>query len=185
MSLKINTAIETLNVEAQAPLRALILEAKLNTKKPCTENVCKTGFISLQLNTLSSFQSFTEPRGDICKRLLILVSLMITIIHSVSLLESSALKNRLSSSFIITLAFSFMNSFSDLMNHYEKESSDLSLQISFNNDTISCTFVVNVITSMRIDVSAEDVKAELKCDKDVECKIDNFTFFTIMNRYTE
>jgi hypothetical protein len=185
VSLEIDTAIEASNVGAQAPSRASILEAKLNTKKPCTGDVCKTGSNSRQSNTLSPFQSSTEPRGGICKRPLTLVPLMTTAIHPVSLLESPALENRLSSSSIATPAFSPMDPSSDLMDHYEKESPDLSSQTSPGNDTISCTFAVNVITSMRADVSAEDVKAELGCGKDVECKIDNSTFFTIMDRYTE
>ncbi len=73
---------------------------------------------------------------------------------------------------------------SHLMDCYEEESRDLSSEISPGNDTTSYTFAVEVITSMRADVSAEDVKAELGCGKGVECNIDNSTLFSIMDRYT-
>jgi len=170
VSQEIDRTIATSSVEAQTSSRASILETKLNMKKSCTENVCKTDF---------------KSRDGICKRSLISMSLMTTTTNSVSLFESSVLQNRLSSSSIATSAFSSMNSSLHLMNHYEKESLNLSFETSSDNNTTSCAFIIDVITRMRVDVSAEDVKAELECNNDVECKIDNSTFFVIMNRYTE
>lgn len=189
VSQETETAIATSSVEAQAPSRASILEAKLNTKKPCTGEVCKTGSKSRQSNTSSSLQSLTEPRGGICKQPLTSVSLRTTATNPVPLSESSAMQSRLSSSTLTsssmaTPAFSPMDLPSHLMDCYEEESRDLSSEISPGNDTTSCTFAVEVITSMRADVSAEDVKAELGCGKGVECNIDNSTFFSIMDRYT-
>jgi len=67
------------------------------------------------------------------------------------------------------------------MNHYKKEFSNLSFETSFNNNTTLCAFVIDVITKMRINVSVKDIKTKLKCDNDIECKIDNSTFFVIMN----
>ena len=172
VSQEIETAVATSSVEAQTSSRASILETKLNTKKSCTGKMCKTDLKSRQFNTSSSLQSLTESRDDICKRSLISVSLRTTTTNSVS------------SSSMTTSAFSPMNLFSHLMNCYEKESRDLSSKISSDNDTTSYTFAVEIITSMRANVSAEDVKAELECDKDVECNIDNSTLFSIMDRYT-
>lgn len=172
VSQEIETAVATSSVEAQAPSRASILEAKLNTKKPCTGEVCKTDPKSRQSNTSSSLQSLTEPRGGICKRPLTSVSLRTTATNPVP------------SSSMATPAFSPMDLPSHLMDCYEEESRDLSSEISSGNDTTSYTFAVEVITSMRADVSAEDVKAELGCGKGVECNIDNSTLFSIMDRYT-
>lgn len=154
VSQEIETAVATSSVEAQAPSRASILEAKLNTKKPCTGEVCKTDPKSRQSNTSSS------------------VSLRTTATNPVP------------SSSMATPAFSPMDLPSHLMDCYEEESRDLSSEISPGNDTTSYTFAVEVITSMRADVSAEDVKAELGCGKGVECNIDNSTLFSIMDRYT-
>ncbi len=78
VSQKIDRAIATSSVEAQTSSRASILKTKLNTKKSCTENVCKTDF---------------KSRDDICKRSLISMSLMTTTTNSVLLLESSVLQN--------------------------------------------------------------------------------------------
>ncbi len=169
VSQEIDRAIATSSVEAQTSSRASILEAKLNTKKPCTGDVCKTG---------------SKPRGGICKRSLTSMPLMTTATNPVPLPESSVLQNRLSSSSIATSAFPPMDPSSHLMDHYEEESPDLSFETSPGNDTTSCAFAIDVITRMRADVSAEDVKAELGCGNDVECKIDNSTFFAIMDRYT-
>jgi len=185
VSLKIDTTIKILNVEAQTPLKVSILETKLNTKKSCIEDIYKTGFNSRQFNTLNLFQLSTESRDNICKQLLILVLLITTTIYSVSLLESSALENRLSSSSIAILVFLSINSSSNLIDYYKKKSLDLSLQISSNNNTILYIFAVNIITSIRVDISVEDIKTKLEYNKDIEYKIDNSIFFTIIDRYIE
>jgi len=122
-----------------------------------------------------------KSRDNICKRLLISMLLITTTTNLVSLFENFILQNRLSNNFITTLAFLSINSFSHLMNHYKKEFSNLSFETSFNNNTTLCAFVIDVITKMRINVSVKDIKTKLKCDNDIECKIDNSTFFVIMN----
>lgn len=167
VSQKIETTVATSSVEAQTSSRTLILKTKLNTKKSCIEKMCKTDLKSQQFNTSSSLQSLTESCNNICKWSLISMSLRTTTTNSVS------------SNSMITSAFSSMNLLSHLMNCYEKESWNLSSKISFDNDTTSYTFVVEIITSMRANVSAEDVKTELEYDKDVKCNIDNSTLFNI------
>ena len=58
-------------------------------------------------------------------------------------------------------------------------------ELNSTDDTSSCAFAVAILTSMRADVSAEDVKADLGCSTDFErCKVDNKRLFGAVDRYT-
>ena len=55
------------------------------------------------------------------------------------------------------------------------------------DDTSSCEYAAHIITSMRADVNAEDVRAELGCDSSQglkDCKVDNSKLFLAVDRYT-
>ncbi len=58
----------------------------------------------------------------------------------------------------------------------------------FGDDTSSCEYAAHIITSMRADVSTDDVCADLGCASDVKewrkCKVDNSKLFTTVDRYT-
>lgn len=60
--------------------------------------------------------------------------------------------------------------------------------ISIGDDTSSCEYAAHIITSMRADVSTDDVGAELGCGKNVkewrDCKVDNARFFAAVDQYT-
>ena len=56
--------------------------------------------------------------------------------------------------------------------------------INADADTSSCTFATNIITDMRTDISPEQVKAELGCAPNTDCKVDNSTLFSVMDRYS-
>lgn len=67
---------------------------------------------------------------------------------------------------------------------YEVSSEDL----PFGDDTSSCEYAAHIITSMRADVSSEDVRADLGCGSDVKewrkCTVGNSKLFTAVDRYT-
>ena len=53
-------------------------------------------------------------------------------------------------------------------------------------DTSSCEYAAHIITSMRADVSPDDVRLELGCDSSQRgdtCKVDNSRLFQAMDRY--
>jgi hypothetical protein len=56
------------------------------------------------------------------------------------------------------------------------------------DDTSSCEYAAHIITSMRADVSTDDVRADLGCGNDVrewrKCKVNNGKLFVAMDRYT-
>ncbi len=67
----------------------------------------------------------------------------------------------------------------------EAVTSALGSELNTSDDTTSCAFAVAVLTSMRSDVSAEEVQAELGCATDPsKCKVDNKRLFTAVDRYT-
>jgi len=67
----------------------------------------------------------------------------------------------------------------------ESVTSALGSELNTSDDTTSCAFAVAVLTSMRSDVSAEEVQAELGCATDPsKCKVDNKRLFTAVDRYT-
>lgn len=189
MSLEIDTAIGTSGVSLGAPTKAEILDAKLNTPKACYRNRSNIGCSPPQPDKSGQPQTSAGGR-DITKRPLPLMPLMTTLQNPTSLPASPALDSWLSSSSLTsssltTPAFSPPKSSSHLGDHFPEAAPDLSAEMSPDNDTSSCTFAANIITSMRADVSVEDVKIELGCGKDAECKVDNSTFFTAMDRFTE
>lgn len=59
---------------------------------------------------------------------------------------------------------------------------------SISDDTSSCEYAAHIITSMRADVSTEDIRADLGCGPHVEewrkCKVNNAKLFVAMDRYT-
>lgn len=67
---------------------------------------------------------------------------------------------------------------------YTKPNRDL----PFGDDTSSCEYAAHIITSMRADVSTDDVRADLGCGSDVKelrkCMVDNSKLFTAVDRYT-
>jgi len=60
--------------------------------------------------------------------------------------------------------------------------------LPFGDDTSSYEYAALIITSMRADVSTEDVRADIGCASDVKewrrCKVDNSKLFTAVDRYT-
>lgn len=67
----------------------------------------------------------------------------------------------------------------------EPVTSALGSELNTSDDTTSCAFAVAVLTSMRSDVSAEEIQAELGCATDPsKCKVDNKRLFTAVDRYT-
>ncbi|MCJ1259091.1 hypothetical protein MMC24_006926 [Lignoscripta atroalba] len=57
--------------------------------------------------------------------------------------------------------------------------------VSTDADTSSCNFAATLLTSMRGDISADQVKMELGCAPGSDCKIANATLFNAMDRYSE
>ena len=58
-------------------------------------------------------------------------------------------------------------------------------ELDMANDRSSCAFAVSVLTSMRADITAEDVQAELGCNSEFDrCSIDNSQLFIAVDRYT-
>lgn len=59
--------------------------------------------------------------------------------------------------------------------------------LPFGDDTSSCEYAAHIITSMRADVSTDDVRADLGCGSDVKewrkCKVDNSKLFVAVDRY--
>ena len=61
-------------------------------------------------------------------------------------------------------------------------------QMVLGDDTSSCEYAAHIITSMRADITTDDVRADLGCGGDVrewrKCKVDNSKLFVAMDRYT-
>lgn len=61
-------------------------------------------------------------------------------------------------------------------------------EIVLSDDTSSCEYAAHIITSMRADISTDDVRADLGCCGDVgewrKCKVDNSRLFVAVDRYT-
>ena len=58
-------------------------------------------------------------------------------------------------------------------------------ELDMSNDRSSCAFAVSVLTSMRADITAEDVQAELGCNSEFDrCSVDNSKLFVAVDRYT-
>ncbi|KAK0512091.1 hypothetical protein JMJ35_005219 [Cladonia borealis] len=57
-----------------------------------------------------------------------------------------------------------------------------------STDTSSCEYAAQIITSMRADVTADDVRADLECNESIgewkKCKVNNAKLFVAMDRYT-
>ena len=60
-------------------------------------------------------------------------------------------------------------------------------EMVLGDDTSSCEYAAHIITSMRADVSTDDVRADLGCGGDVgewrKCKVDNSKLFVAVDRY--
>lgn len=58
----------------------------------------------------------------------------------------------------------------------------------FSTDTSSCEYAAQIITSMRADVTPDDVRADLGCNESIEewekCKVNNAKLFVAMDLYT-
>ena len=57
-----------------------------------------------------------------------------------------------------------------------------------STDTSSCEYAAQIITSMRADVTHDDVRADLECSESIgewkRCKVNNAKLFVAMDRYT-
>lgn len=57
-----------------------------------------------------------------------------------------------------------------------------------STDTSSCEYAARIITSMRADVTPDDVRADLECNESIgewkRCKVNNAKLFIAMDRYT-
>lgn len=60
-------------------------------------------------------------------------------------------------------------------------------EMVLGDDTSSCEYAAHIITSMRADISTDDVRADLGCGGDVrewrKCKVDNSKLFVAVDRY--
>ena len=60
-------------------------------------------------------------------------------------------------------------------------------EVSKSDDSSSCEYAAHIITSMRADISTDDVRADLGCGNNPndwrKCKIDNSTLFNAVDRY--
>ena len=58
----------------------------------------------------------------------------------------------------------------------------------FSTDTSSCEYAAQIITSMRADVTPDDVRADLGCNESIEewkkCKVNNAKLFVAMDLYS-
>ena len=58
-----------------------------------------------------------------------------------------------------------------------------------STDTSSCEYAAQIITSMRADVTHDDVRADLECNESIgewkNCKVNNAKLFVAMDRYTD
>ena len=61
-------------------------------------------------------------------------------------------------------------------------------EMVLGDDTSSCEYAAHIITSMRADISTDDVRADLGCVGDIrewrKCKVDNSKLFVAVDRYT-
>ena len=61
-------------------------------------------------------------------------------------------------------------------------------QEEVSDDTSSCEYAAQIITSMRADITTDDVRADLGCGSGIEawekCKVKNSKLFVAMDRYT-
>lgn len=61
-------------------------------------------------------------------------------------------------------------------------------EMVLGDDTSSCEYAAHIITSMRADISTDDVRADLGCGGDIrewrKCKVDNSKLFVAVDRYT-
>ena len=58
-------------------------------------------------------------------------------------------------------------------------------ELDMSNDRSSCAFAVSVLTSMRADITAEDVQAELGYNTEFDrCSVDNSKLFIAVDRFT-
>ncbi|MCJ1224477.1 hypothetical protein MMC12_001122 [Toensbergia leucococca] len=52
-----------------------------------------------------------------------------------------------------------------------------------DNNTSSCEFAAGIITGMKSGLLNSEIKIELGCRTEVDCKVDNSTVFTVLDRY--
>lgn len=64
---------------------------------------------------------------------------------------------------------------------------DRSHYADLSTDTSSCEYAAQIITSMRADVTPDDVRADLECNESIgewkKCKVNNAKLFVAMDRY--
>ena len=69
----------------------------------------------------------------------------------------------------------------------QEMSCDRSHDAALSTDTSSCEYAAQIITSMRADVTPDDVRADLECNESIgewkKCKVDNAKLFVAMDRY--
>lgn len=60
-------------------------------------------------------------------------------------------------------------------------------EMVLGDDTSSCEYAAHIITSMRADISTDDIRADLGCGGDIgelrKCKVDNSKLFIAVDRY--
>lgn len=60
-------------------------------------------------------------------------------------------------------------------------------EMVLGDDTSSCEYAAHIITSMRADITTDDIRADLGCGGDVKelgkCKVDNSKLFVAVDRY--
>ena len=65
--------------------------------------------------------------------------------------------------------------------------SSQSNEMVLGDDTSSCEYAAHIITSMRADITTDEIRADLGCGGDVrelgKCKVDNSKLFVAVDRY--
>lgn len=57
-------------------------------------------------------------------------------------------------------------------------------EMNAETNSSSCTFATNIIRDMTTGLSADQVKAELGCAPNAECKVDNSRLFSVIDKYS-
>ena len=57
-------------------------------------------------------------------------------------------------------------------------------EVTTNDSRLSCEYAASIITAMKYDASALQIKQELGCGENTECKVDHTALFEMMDKYS-
>lgn len=185
MAHEIDTTIGESATDIEPFARASILEAQLGAKKRCTISTSSARHFPQSILLRQTSKASDVPPRNTHEEYRPLVNLTFAVPKSNRASMSPNSETRMATDLWAMQEYERSNVNAQLQDITEKPALDLGAEISSGSNTSSCIFAANIITSMRADVSAEDVKAELGCDNQVaDCTVDNTRFFTAMDRYT-